>query len=230
MQAVLLAGGLGTRLRSVVSDRPKVMAEVAGRPFLEHLLMRLAGQGVERVVLAVGYLRECIIDHFGHRWGGLDVAYSVEHEPLGTGGAIKQALRMVEPKPCFVLNADTWLDFDLRAMLQAHGQAESRLTIAVRPLDDVGRFGALEIEGGRVVGFHEKGRSGPGAINAGVYLMEPSLLEGLGLPERFSIETDFLVPQVSRVRPLAFEAHGDFIDIGVPEDYVRAQKVFARHA
>lgn len=230
MQAVLLAGGLGTRLRSVVSDRPKVMAEVAGRPFLEHLLMRLAGQGVDRVVLAVGYLREHIIDHFGQRWGGLSIAYSVEHEPLGTGGAVRQALGRVEPGPCFVLNADTWLDFDLRAMLEAHRRAGSRLTIAVRPLDDVGRFGALEIADGHVVGFHEKGRTGPGSINAGVYLMEPAVFEGLGLSERFSIETDFLVPQVARLRPLAFEVLGDFIDIGVPEDYERAQQVFARNA
>lgn len=230
MQAVLLAGGLGTRLRSVVADRPKVMAEVAGRPFLEHLLSRLASQGVTRVVLAVGYLRECIVDHFGDAWGGLAIAYSVEHEPLGTGGAVKQSLGLAGPGPCFVLNADTWLDFDMRAMLAAHRQAASRLTMAVRPLDEVGRFGALEIEGGRVVGFHEKGRSGPGAINAGVYLMDATAFDGLGLPERFSIETDFLVPQVSRLRPLAFEVHGDFIDIGVPEDYERAQRLFARHA
>lgn len=206
------------------------MAAVAGRPFLEHLLSRLASQGVERVVLAVGYLRECIVDHFGNAWGGLDIAYSVEREPLGTGGAVKQALSLVGPGPCFVLNADTWLDFDMRAMLAAHCQAACGLTMAVRPLDEVGRFGALEIEGGRVVGFHEKGRSGPGAINAGVYLLGPAVLEGLELPERFSIESDFLMPQVSRLRPLAFEVQGDFIDIGVPEDYERAQRLFASHA
>lgn len=227
MQAIVLAGGLGTRLRSVVADRPKVMAEVAGRPYLEHLLSRLSSQGTSHVVLAVGYLRECIVDHFGARWGGLTIAYSVEQEPLGTGGAIKQALRLAGAGPCFVLNGDTWLDFDMAAMLEVHRRADVGLTMAVRPLDDVGRFGALEIAVGRVVNFHEKGRQGPGVINAGVYLMEPSLLHGL--PERFSIETDFLVPQVSRLCPLAFEVHGDFIDIGVPEDYERAQRTFAGH-
>lgn len=227
MQAILLAGGLGTRLRSVVADCPKVMAEVAGRPFLEHLLLRMARQGVRRVVMAVGYRRECIIDYIGSRWQGLDLAYSVEEEPLGTGGAIKQALSMADRSPCFVFNADTWVDLDLAAMLGQHLATGERLSMAIRRLDDVSRFGALELRQGRVVGFLEKDRSGPGAINAGVYLLQGDIFDGLGLPQRFSIETDFLMPQVGTLRPLAFEVHGDFIDIGVPEDYRRAQELFS---
>lgn len=227
MQAIVLAGGMGTRLRSVVSDRPKVMAEIAGRPFLEHLLERLVAQGVGRVVLAVGYLREMIVSHFGSRFGALQIEYSVEEEPLGTGGAVRQALMLAERAPCFVLNGDTWLDIDLGAMLTAHQAAASRVTMAVRELEEVGRFGALELRDGRVVAFVEKGRQGPGHINAGMYLMGAEVFEPFGLPPRFSIETDFLMPQVAKLQPLAFECSGDFIDIGLPADYQRAQAMFA---
>ena len=230
MQAVLLAGGLGTRLRSVVADRPKVMADVAGKPFLEQLLGRLAQQGVQRVVLAVGYLHEQITAHFGDSFSGMALHYSVEDSPLGTGGAVQQALQHAAAAPCFVLNADTWLDLDMQAMLRAHQAAQAAVSMAVRHVDDVGRFGALNVQGGHVLGFIEKGRQGPGHINAGVYLLPPDAFQGLGLPPRFSIETDYLMPQVGRLRPLAFEVTGDFIDIGLPEDYARAQQLFAARA
>lgn len=228
MQAILLAGGLGTRLRSVVADRPKVMAEVAGRPFLEHLLDRLATQGVGRVTLAVGYRHEDIVSHFGDRYGGISLRYSVETDPLGTGGAVRRALALAAAEPSFVFNADTWLELDLAAMRAAHRAAQARLSMAVRHLDSVGRFGALDIADGRVQGFFEKGRQGAGWINAGVYLLDPSVFDCLDLPDRFSLETDFLMPHVGRLRPLAYESRGDFIDIGVPEDYERARQLLAR--
>jgi len=230
VQAILLAGGLGTRLRSVVADRPKVMAEVAGKPFLEQLLLRLAAQGVERAVLAVGYLREQIVSHFGASFAGMEIVYSIEETPLGTGGAIRQALGDAGGAPSFVLNADTWLDFDMRAMLHAHRADRARLSMAVRQVAEVGRFGALDVRDGHVLGFFEKGRQGPGVINAGVYLLPTDAFQGLDLPARFSIESDYLMPQVARLRPLAFEVSGDFIDIGLPEDYRRAQRLFAERA
>jgi D-glycero-alpha-D-manno-heptose 1-phosphate guanylyltransferase len=229
VQAIVLAGGMGTRLRSVVADRPKVMAEIAGRPFLEHLLGRLSGQGVNRVVLAVGYLREMICSHFGSNFSGLRIDYSVEDSPLGTGGAVRQALLVAERAPCFVLNGDTWLDIDLAGMLDAHQTNASCVSMAVRALEDVGRFGALEVRNGRVVDFVEKGRQGPGYINAGLYLMSPEVFDSYDLPVHFSNETDFLMPQVARLHPLAFECSGDFIDIGLPADYQRALAMFARH-
>lgn len=227
MQAVLLAGGLGTRLRSVVADRPKVMADIAGRPFLEHLLDRLQEQGVARVTLAVGYRHEDIVDHFGDSYRGVALRYSIETEPMGTGGAIRLALALQAAGPSFVLNADTWLELDMPAMLAAHIAAQAPMSMAVRCLPDVGRFGALDIADGRVRGFFEKGRHGPGVINAGVYLVRQECLEGLGLPERFSFESDYLMPFVARLHPLAFATQGDFIDIGVPEDYERARRLFA---
>ncbi len=220
---------MGTRLRSVVSDRPKVMAEVAGRPFLEHLLERMADQGVQHVVLAVGYLRDMIRSHFGTRFGALRINYSVEEEPLGTGGAVRQALVATEQhSPCFVLNGDTWLEGNLKAMATAHHAAGSQVTMAVRAVEDVGRFGALELCEGRVVAFVEKGHQGPGCINAGLYLMQADVFGPFALPQRFSIETDFLMPQIARLQPLAFETGGDFIDIGLPADYERAQSMFSR--
>ena len=218
------------RLRSVVADRPKVMAEVAGRPFLEHLLDRLAAQGVRHVTLAVGYRHEDIVSHFGAAYQGMHLRYSIEAEPLGTGGAVRQALQGSDPAPSFVLNADTWLDLDMPAMLAAHQAQSACVSMAVRHLDDVGRFGALDLAAGRVQGFFEKGRSGPGSISAGVYLLQAAVFDGLGLAERFSIETDFLMPHVARLQPLAFETEGDFIDIGVPDDYARACQLFASRA
>ena len=227
MQAIILAGGLGTRLLSVVAELPKVMADVGGRPFLEHLLERLAAQGFDQAILAVGHKRQAIIDHFGHRAAGLSIAYSVEEEPLGTGGAIRQALTLADPAPCFVLNGDTWLDLDYPGMFVAHRKARAELSLAVLNVPDVGRFGALEISSGRVTGFREKGCTGPGAINAGVYLMNADLFHDTDLPLRFSFEIDFLAKALGRLRPLTFEACGDFIDIGVPDDYFRAQRLFA---
>lgn len=229
MQALILAGGLGTRLRSVVSDLPKVMAEVAGRPFLAHLLDRLASQGFTRVVLAVSYKREAIMAYFGDRHGGLDIAYSIEMQPLGTGGAIRQALGKADAGPCFVLNGDTWLELDYATMLNAHCQAEAAISMAVKQVDDVSRFGALDVDAGRVKAFLEKGRTGAGTINAGVYVLETGIFDATPLPEQFSFEADFLMPQLQRLRPLVFETAGDFIDIGVPDDYFRAQRLFAAH-
>jgi D-glycero-alpha-D-manno-heptose 1-phosphate guanylyltransferase len=227
LQAVILAGGLGTRLRPVVGDTPKAMAPVAGRPFLEHVLADLAASGVRRAVLAVGYRREVISAHFGAEFRGVSLDYSEEEEPLGTGGAVRRALRLAAPGPCLVLNGDTWLDLDHVAMVRAHVQAAAALTIAVRAVPDVARYGALEIHGGRVRAFREKAPSGPGFINAGVYVLGADLFEGVSLPAAFSLERDVFVPRVRELAPLAFEATGRFIDIGVPEDFERAQRLLA---
>jgi D-glycero-alpha-D-manno-heptose 1-phosphate guanylyltransferase len=226
LQAVILAGGLGTRLRPVVGETPKVMAPVAGRPFLEHLLASLDAHGFARVILAVGFKKEVIASHFGPSFRRLALHYSEEQKPLGTGGAVRQALRLAEAGPCFVLNGDTWLDVDHGAMLRAHVAGGARLSIAVRVEPEVARFGALEIEGGRITRFREKGPSGPGFINAGVCLLARELLAGFELPEAFSLERDFFVPRVAVLAPLAFVAQGRFIDIGIPADYEQAQRLF----
>jgi len=230
MQAIILAGGLGTRLRGVIGDLPKPMARVGGHPFLHHLLHMLSAAGFRNVVLSVGYRHEAIVDHFGTAFEGLSIAYSVESTPLGTGGAIRQSLGGARPGPCFVLNGDTLVDVDYEAMREAHASPDATLTMAVCRLDEVGRFGALSIDDGIVTGFLEKGATGAGFINAGVYLTDTGLFDGYTLPERFSFETDFLTPHLASIRPRAFETHGRFLDIGIPEDYRRAEAFFEEMA
>ncbi|HHM06046.1 MAG TPA: D-glycero-D-manno-heptose 1-phosphate guanosyltransferase [Gammaproteobacteria bacterium] len=227
MEAIILAGGLGTRLRSVVPDLPKPMAPVGGRPFLAWLLDTLVEAGFGRAVLAVSYRHEVIQGCFGERYRSLSLAYSVEPEPRGTGGAIRLALGRIATPQVFVVNGDTWLDMDYAAMAAAHLAADARLSMAVAKVPDVARYGALALAGGRVRGFLEKGRAGPGAINGGVYLMATSLFDGFVLPEAFSFEADFLMPHVSDLQPLAVTAPGAFIDIGIPADYARAQALLA---
>jgi D-glycero-alpha-D-manno-heptose 1-phosphate guanylyltransferase len=227
MEAIILAGGLGTRLRSVVADLPKAMAPVNGRPFLAYLLDALIAAGFDSAILAVGYKSEQIRTHFGERYRSLPLRYSVETEPLGTGGAIKLAMEQVDTTTVFVLNGDTYVELDYQAMLAAHNEAKAALTVAVHAVPDASRYGALDIVDGRIHGFLEKGCAGPGSINAGVYVLSRDLLTPYNLPRAFSFETDFLVPRVREIRPLAFRTQGIFIDIGVPEDYVRARDVLA---
>lgn len=226
MQAIVLAGGLGTRLRSVVPDLPKPMAAVAGRPFLAWILDRLVQAGFDGVVLAVGYRHEAIRAHFGNAYRGLTLSYSVESSPMGTGGAIRMAAGLVAQYPVFVLNGDTFLDLDHRAMLADHsGQAVS-MSVAVCEVPDVRRYGALKLANGRIEAFLEKGPGGPGVINAGTYICSRELLDLIPATGASSFERQLLEPRVGEIRPAAFLSDGLFIDIGVPEDYARAQHLF----
>lgn len=227
MEAIVLAGGLGTRLRGVVPDLPKPMAPVQGRPFLSFVLDQLLVAGFETAVLAVGYRHEAIRSHFGERYRGLALRYSAESEPLGTGGAIRLAWPLASAPQVFVLNGDTYLEIDHKAMLEAHLRAAAQLSMAVYRVPDASRYGALELADGRVRGFFEKGRSGPGWINAGVYILSSELRACVSREGAFSFEQDLLAPEVETIRPLAFPADGLFIDIGIPEDYARAQTLFS---
>jgi D-glycero-alpha-D-manno-heptose 1-phosphate guanylyltransferase len=226
MQAIVLAGGLGTRLRGVVPDLPKPMAGVAGRPFLAWILDRLADAGFERVVLAVGYRHEAIRAHFGEVYRGVPLRYSVEDAPLGTGGAIRLAGDHVGHYPVFVLNGDTFLELDYRAMLAAHAGSGALMSVATCRVPDVGRYGALELVHGRIAAFREKGPAGPGVINAGTYLLSRGIVDMIPPGVPFSFEQQLLGPRVGELRPAAYLAEGLFIDIGVPEDYARAQHLF----
>jgi D-glycero-alpha-D-manno-heptose 1-phosphate guanylyltransferase len=227
MWAVVLAGGQGTRLRSAVSGVPKSMAPIAGRPFLAYLLELLERQGITDVVIAAGYLSEQIVQSFGPRHGKLRLRYAVEREPLGTGGGLRNALALVEEFPVFALNGDTYLDLDFAAMRCAQDEAKARLGVAVRAMSDTGRYGRVVVEHGRIVAFAPGASQKQGIINCGVYLFAEDLLTSAGLPEKFSFERDFLERQISALAPMAFETDGYFIDIGVPEDYARAQRELA---
>jgi D-glycero-alpha-D-manno-heptose 1-phosphate guanylyltransferase len=200
---------------------------VAGQPFLAYVLDRLVDAGFSRAVLAVGYRFEAIRDHFGDSYRGMALVYSVESEPLGTGGAIRLAADHVSEFPVFILNGDTFLQLDYAAMFAAHQQASAHLSMAVCHVPDVGRYGALALQGDRVTGFLEKGGSGPGDINAGVYLLSAEVVQQIPAATVFSFEQQLLVPRVGELRPLAFHTAGRFIDIGIPEDFARAQQIFA---
>jgi D-glycero-alpha-D-manno-heptose 1-phosphate guanylyltransferase len=227
MRAIVLAGGQGTRLRSAVRGVPKPMAPIAGRPFLAYLLALLERNGITDVVIAAGYLGEQIVQEFGPRHGTLRLRYAVEREPLGTGGALRNALAMVEDYPVFALNGDTYLELDLAAMRRALDDAKAPLAVAVRAMSDTGRYGRVVVERGRITGFASGAARQPGLINCGAYLFAADVLASAGAPETFSFERDFLERQVAALAPVAFETDGYFIDIGVPEDYARAQRELA---
>jgi D-glycero-alpha-D-manno-heptose 1-phosphate guanylyltransferase len=227
MEAIVLAGGFGTRLRALVPDLPKPMAPVAGRPFLEILLESMARQGFDRVVLAVGYLADRISAHFGTAFVGLSLAYVLEDTPLGTGGAVRAALERCRDAHVYVFNGDTFLDLEV-AEVERHWHTHRAPIIIGRAVPDLARYGALRVVGGRVTGFLEKGRSGSGLINAGCYVLPRNLLDAHAIGAPFSLETDFLAGAVATSRFDFFQSRGLFIDIGVPEDYVRAQTLLAQ--
>lgn len=229
-EAIVLAGGFGTRLRGIVDDVPKPLAPVAGRPFLAWLLDRLAAGGMRRCILATGYLSDVIEQRIGARWQGMEIAYSVEPEPLGTGGAIRLAASRLQGDAAHVLNGDTWLEYDPVALEDTARAAGASMAIALARVDDVARYGAVDIDNGRVTGFREKGESGPGWINAGCYFLGADALAALPARDAFSFEQDVLQPRVQERAVAAFTETLGFIDIGVPEDYARAQLQFAGRA
>lgn len=226
MEAIVLAGGLGTRLRQVVTDVPKPMAPVAGRPFLEILLGSLAQKGFSRAVLSLGFMAEKISDHFGARFKGLNLSYVVEDSPLGTGGAIRFATTVCDQEHVFVFNGDTYLDLEVEP-LEQQWQAGRHPIVVGRQVPDTTRYGRLVVDGSRITRFAEKGIAGPGRINAGCYVLATDALAHFPLNQPFSIETDYLVPEVRHATVEIFETKGAFIDIGIPEDYARAQTLLA---
>jgi D-glycero-alpha-D-manno-heptose 1-phosphate guanylyltransferase len=223
MQAIVLAGGFGTRLRSAIADVPKPMAPIGDKPFLAYLLDYLKGQGVTQVVLSVHYLREQIQDYFQSDYRGIAISYAVEEQPLGTGGAIVHSMQALDKtRPTFVLNGDTFLKLNYQAMYQQHQTHSPLITMALRKVADCSRYGIVQVEKNTVKEFKDQGDDKPGLINAGVYLINPALFDLLPLPAAFSFERDFLFPKVSKIHPEAFAIDDYFIDIGIPEDYSRA--------
>jgi D-glycero-alpha-D-manno-heptose 1-phosphate guanylyltransferase len=231
-EAVILAGGMGTRLGPAVKDVPKPMVEVSGRPFLEYLLDYIIRQNIKRAILAVGFKHGVIKKHFGKRYKGLELIYSVEEEPLGTGGAIKKALGLLEEDDFFILNGDTYFNVSLAKLYKFHKLKRAALSLALKPLFDFSRYGTVDMDvSGRIVGFREKGYRREGMINGGVYILKRDVLSGAEFKSKFSFEKDFLEKYsgVFRLYGLPF-ADSFFIDIGVPEDYARAQDELKKEA
>ena len=228
MEAVILAGGKGTRLRSVVSDRPKALAPIGGVPFLYILLKYLANKGFGRVVISTGYLADQVIRAVGQQFDGMDICCVREDSPLGTGGGLRLALESCHNDHVFVLNGDTFLDLDYHEAELFWQQRRAPILIGCN-VDDATRYGRLKISKGRVVAFTEKGNAGEGIINAGCYIIPTDLLSNFSIGEVFSFEQDFLQQFVCKHDMYLLIAKGVFIDIGVPEDYDNAQKLLKKY-
>lgn len=226
-EAVILAGGFGTRLSHVVSDVPKPMAPVYGKPFLTYLIDRLIDAGIRRVILATGYKHECIESYFGPSYRGTEIVYSQETTPLFTGGAIRKAAEQIQSEDFVVLNGDTLFDIDFAKLYDFHTKHHAKLSIALRQVADTSRYGSVTCTNDHIVSFSEKAESvGAGDINGGIYMINRSWLLNQDLPSKFSFEKELMQPMAGDPSFYGLSFNTYFIDIGVPEDYYRAQEEF----
>ena len=226
--AAILAGGKGERLRPVVADRPKALSLVASRPFLAYLLDQLSETGIRKVVLCTGYLAEAVEQEFGSRYGHLSLHYSRELAPLDTGGALRLALDHLDSDPALVLNGDSYCELDLSAFSEWHRWKRAGVTMALAYQSDVKRFGSVSWnESGRINRFDEKGRQGGGWINAGIYLFSRAAVERIKAGDRISLERCYFPRLADEGSLFAFPGGKQFIDIGTPQSYAAAQKIFA---
>ena len=225
--AAILAGGLGTRLRSVVADRPKVLAEVRGRPFLSYLLDRLASVNVTEVVLCTGYLGEQVQASFGNTYKSLRLVYSQEFSQFGTAGALRLALPFFKSETVLVTNGDSFCDADLSAFVNWHFAQQAEASLLLTQVSDTKRFGRVEVDDkGKVLSFEEKGNSsGKGSINAGIYLLSRNLLSTIPGDRPVSLEREIFPNWIGRGL-YGYSSNGGFLDIGTPESYAIAEKFF----
>ena len=230
IDVVILAGGLGTRLRPAIGTLPKILAPVAGRPFLDHLLDRLAGFGVRRVILALGYRADAVQTAIAARAPAtMTLVPLVEPEPLGTAGALRFVRRSILSDPVLVLNGDSVTEVDLCAFLAAHRRTAAAISMVCTEAADTGRFGRIDIApAGRVAGFREKAETGgPGLINAGIYLLAAPVLDAIAGSAASSFEREILAVQPTGTIH-AFAGRFAFIDIGTPQSLSEAATFFAR--
>lgn len=226
--AVILAGGLGMRLRPVVADLPKVLAPINGRPFLTYLLDQLAGYHLHQVVLCTGYQGAQVHNFFGDSYNCLRLSYSHESEPRGTGGALQQAHTQFESDTILALNGDSYCDSDLNAFFRAHDQRAAVSSVLLAWQKDTARFGQIHIDSqSRIKHFAEKGPEAlPGWINAGIYLLPAGLIASLPEGRKLSLERDVFPTWVGRGL-FGHPTHDAFLDIGTPESYAAADAFFA---
>ncbi|MGH2267808.1 D-glycero-D-manno-heptose 1-phosphate guanosyltransferase [Campylobacter taeniopygiae] len=214
MKAIILCGGFGTRLKSVIKDIPKPMAPINNKPFLEFIFTYLKKQKINEIILAVSYKYEIIQEYFKNEFLDIKVRYSIEKEPLGTGGAIKQALELVK-EDCLVLNGDTFFDIDLTKMKLD----KSKICLALKKMNDFDRYGSVELDKmGNIISFKEKQYLKQGFINGGIYLISKDIFQDFHLESKFSFE-EFLQENYKNLKARAEIFEDYFIDIGIPEDY-----------
>jgi D-glycero-alpha-D-manno-heptose 1-phosphate guanylyltransferase len=223
-EAIILAGGLGTRLRDTVPDLPKCMAPVAGKPFLSYVIDYLRMQGIERFVFSLGYKWGLIEEYLQKEYSTLDYSCVIEEEPLGTGGAIQLAIQKCGSENVLVANGDTLFKVRIKELFETHESTGSECTLTLKPMKDFDRYGVVETDGtGRIISFKEKQFYSNGLINGGVYVLNKRQFLSRSLPQKFSFEKEYLETCYPEVLFYGSSQDGYFIDIGIPEDYQRAQ-------
>ena len=229
-EAIILAGGFGTRLKSVVKEVPKSMALINEKPFLEYQLNYLHRFGINRIVFSLGYKNEHIQSHFKNQFKSISISYAIENEPLGTGGGILNAFKNINFKEAFVLNGDTMFDVNLSEFYLFHKNLNSKISLSLRFLEDVSRFGTVETDdNNRITGFFEKNfLEASGYINGGIYLINKNYYKNLNLGEKFSIERDCFEKIYKTGKLFGFLCDEYFLDIGIPDDFNKAQHEFKR--
>lgn len=232
MEVVILAGGKGTRLQSVVNDRPKPMADINGKPLLQYLLDFWIKQGCEHFILSVGYMHQAVSDYFGQQYRDIPISYSIENKPLGTGGAILKAAGHVQSENFVVINGDSYFDISFKALKREHDEQDADVSIALFKAENTSRYGLVDIdETNAVTGFHEKQATGvSGLFNAGTYLINKNFLRSIRFENKLVSFEEDLMPGwlASDVRVIGIPVQGMFIDIGIPEDYAKAKTLFLK--
>lgn len=226
MQAIILAGGLGTRLRSVINEQPKALAPVAGKPFLYWLITYLQKQGVANFLFSLGYLHEQVELFLKDEFPILNYQTVVENEPLGTGGAIKLCLSFCNEEDIMLANGDTFFELNIDAFYRNFIETSSDCSIALTPMQHFDRYGAVTIASDNIITeFNEKRYCESGLINTGLVLFKKPVFESKtsSAGEKFSFEKDFIEPNISNLKVTGYIANGYFIDIGIPKDYEKAQ-------
>jgi D-glycero-alpha-D-manno-heptose 1-phosphate guanylyltransferase len=227
-EAIILAGGLGTRLRTEVPDLPKCMAPVAGKPFLDYVIRALQEQGVTKFIFSLGYRSEVVLQHLEQSWPKLKYDYTIETIPLGTGGGIRFAVQKVKGDSFFVLNGDTYFEVNLPSMLKKHIEVQAEITVALKKMYHFDRYGSVLIGQNNIISaFQEKTYREIGWINGGIYLIQKQLITNIGIANPFSFEKEILEKYVDKNCIFGFESDGYFIDIGIPEDFKKANLDFA---
>ena len=227
-EAIILAGGLGTRLRSAVPDLPKCMAPVNGKPFIGYVIDSFINQGVVKFILSLGYKSEAIIDYINADYPNLQVQFVIEEEPLGTGGAIKFSCTKATEENVFVTNGDTLFDVNLSEILEKHIATISNCTLSLKPMQDFDRYGVVELNPDETISsFKEKQYYKNGLINGGVYVLNVASFLDESLPVKFSFEKEYMEALFLKRKMIGIVQDGYFIDIGIPQDYLKAQQDFA---
>jgi len=226
---IILAGGFGTRLQSVVKDIPKCMAPIAGRPFLYYLLKSAEKQNADHITLSLGYKYEVILEWLEKNSFNFKISYTIENEPLGTGGAIRFAFEKIKGDRSVIMNGDTFFDIQTTELFDFHKLHNADISLALKPMTAFERYGSVEMDNkNRISKFNEKQFCEKGLINGGVYIVNKRIFEIVNLPQKFSFETDVLEKQLHSLNIFGSVQNHYFIDIGIPADYEQANMDFQK--